>query len=371
MLFGVQQNMWQMARQTPWLLVSLLLCLGGSACSRQSGPVTSGHVISGRVVDPQQLQPPATRLSIRVDGNVPFIPGGPDLRWNGPGMHVHVNTDGSFVTPRLAAGTYVLQVLRSPDSRTRRDRFQPDRFVAFKTVTVGFHDISDVTMTIRPDFAVPGRFRMETDNPAARWPDYIGISAYLALEGQPPLADMAADGTQGGRFWLHNAFGPRVIRTNYRLTNVEWSPTRVLLDGSDITNVPTDFSNGTKGELEVVFTQHPSRFVLSVVDRDGQAIRDAWIVMVAADRSVWEPWATTTLIKPLDRIAPHELTKLPGRYLVRAFPRDAFQSPRDALQPNTFPSLGGALQPIDRLMAGAAPIDLGDRETKTLRLVVQ
>src|SRR5688572_2756990 len=113
--------MWQMARQTRWPLVSISLCLAASACSRQSGPVISGHVISGRVVDPQQLQPPATRLSIRLDGDVPFIPGGPDLRWNGPGRVVNINTDGSFVTPRLAAGTYALQVLRSPDSRTQPD----------------------------------------------------------------------------------------------------------------------------------------------------------------------------------------------------------------------------------------------------------
>lgn len=347
------------ARRTLGLFVRISLCLAASACSTQSGHVIPGlHVISGRVVDPQQLQPPATRLSIRLDGDVPLTPGLPELRWNGPGRVVNISTDGSFVTPRLAAGTYALQVLRSPDSRTRPDRFHADRFVAFERVTVSTHDINGVTVTIRPDFAVPGRFRMETDNPGARWPHSMGIDARLALEGQPPLAGMAADGTEGGRFWLHNAFGPRVIRTNYTLSEVQWSPTRVLLNGIDITNVPTDFSGGGKRELEVVFTQHPARFAFSVVGRDGQPMRNAWVVIVAADRALWEEWATTTLIRQLSDWASLEFVTLPGRYLARGFPPDAFPSPR------------AALQQLDQLMAGATPIDLGDRETKTLRLLV-
>lgn len=350
-----------MLRRALGLFIRISLCLAAPACSTPSEP--SGYVISGRVVDPQQLQPAATRLSIRLDGDVPLTAGRP-LRWNGPGIVVNINTDGSFVTPRLAAGMYALQVLRSPASRTEPGRFHADRFVAFRTVTVSTHDINGLTVTIQPDFAVPGRFRMETDNPGARWPDYIGISAYLALEGQPPLAGMAADGTEGGRFWLHNAFGPRVIRTNYRVSGVLWAPTRVLLDGIDITNVPTDFSAGEKRELEVVFTQHPSRLAFSVVGRDGQPMRHTWVVMAAADRALWEQWATTTQSRHLGESTSVEFVTVPGRYLARAFPSSP--SVLDAIEAER-----AALQQLDRLMAGATPIDLGDRETKTVRLVVQ
>jgi len=326
-------------RRTLALFISISLCLVASACSTQSG-----HVISGRVVDPQRLQHEGAQWGLRVDSDVFRTVFTPEF--------VDLNADGSFVTRRLPAGTYVLQVLRMPHSRT-----QPDRIVAYSTVTLGTQDVNGVTVTIRPDFAVHGKFRMETDNRAARWPDSIGVSAPVALQGTQPLAQMAADGTEGGHFWLHNAFGPRVIRTNY--TDVQWWPTRVLLDGVDITNVPTDFSNVEKSELEVVFTQHPAQFALSVVGRDGQPFRNAWVVIVAADRKLWEEWATTTLIRQLYSSTSIDFATLPGRYLVRGFPPDAF------------PSARAALQQFDRLMAGASPVDLGDRETKILSLVVE
>ena len=330
------------ARRTLGLFISISSWLAASACSTQSS-TQSGYVISGRVVDPQQLQLEGARLGLGLESDVGFTSEVLDL-----------NTDGSFVTRRLAAGTYVLQVVRMPQSRT-----QPDRIVAFSTVTLSTQDVNGVTITIRPDFAVHGKFRMETDNPAAHWPDYIGVSALLAFEGKPPQADMAADGTEGGRFWLHNAFGPRVIRTNYRLSGVQWWPTRVLLDGVDITNVPTDFSSREKSELEVVFTQHPAHFTFSVLGRDGQPIPNAWVIIVDAERKLWEEWATTTLIRQLYASASFEFATLPGRYLARGFPPDAF------------PSARAALQQLDRLMTGATPVDLRDRETKMLRLVVE
>lgn len=326
------------ARRTPGLVISVSFCLAAFACSRQSG-----FVISGRVVDPQRLQHEGARLGLSLESDVVHTP-----------EVVDVKNDGSFVTRRMAAGTYVLQVLRMPYSRQ-----QPDRFVAFSRVTLSTQDVNGVTVTIRPDFAVHGRFRMETDNPAARWPDYIGVDAFLAFQGMPPQAEMDADGTEGGRFWLHNAFGPRVIRTNYRLSGAQWWPTRVLLDGVDITNVPTDFSRREKSELEVVFTQYPAHFAFSVLGRDGRPVRNAWVVIVAADRTLWEEWATTTLIRQLYESASLEFTTLPGRYLARGFPPDAF------------PSARAALQQLDRLMAGATPVDLGDRETKMLKLVVE
>ena len=326
------------ARRTVALFISISFCLAASACSRQSG-----YVISGRVVDPQRLQPEGAQLSLRLEGDVALT-----------SEVVGVNTDGSFATRRLAAGMYVLQVVR-PHSRTH-----PARVVAFSTVTVSTQDVNGVTVVIRPDSAVHGRFRMETNNPAATWPAYIGVSALLALEGAPALASMAADGAPGGHFWLHNAFGLRVIRTDYRLSGAQWWPTRVLLDGVDITNVPTDFSSSGKSELEVVFTQHhPAHFAFSMLGRDGQPIRNAWVVIVAADRKLWQEWATTTLIRQLYASASFDFATLPGRYLARGFPPDAF------------PSARAALQQLDRLMTGATPVDLRDRETKMLRLVVQ
>jgi hypothetical protein len=55
-------------------------------------------------------------------------------------------------------------------------------------------------------------------------------------------ADVAADGT----FVLRNAYGPRLL-------SVVGTPARVVLDGRDITRVPTDFSAVSR-PLRIVLT---------------------------------------------------------------------------------------------------------------------
>ena len=69
---------------------------------------------------------------------------------------------------------------------------------------------------------------------------------------------------------MRNLFGPRVLRFGYRIApGSPWWPSRILLDGKDVTNVPTHFSLHPDGQLEVVFTQHPARLAGIVSDAQG------------------------------------------------------------------------------------------------------
>ena len=146
--------------------------------------------------------------------------------------------------------------------------------VGFNIVTVGTADVSGVTVEIRRDTALTGRFRTESDNPSAEWPPHLSVGAFLALEGMPMLPGPGADGAPAGRFVLRNAFGPRVLRCGYTLApGNDWWPSQVILNGVDITNVPTDFSAHENGRLEVFFTQHPARIAGTVIDADGQPVR--------------------------------------------------------------------------------------------------
>jgi hypothetical protein len=91
-------------------------------------------------------------------------------------------------------------------------------------------------------------------------PPHIVVNAFLAMRGSPALHGAVAEGAWGGKFVLRNAFGPRVLRAGYtRAPGAAWWPSRVLLDGVDITNTPTDFSTKAESVLEVGFTQHPAR----------------------------------------------------------------------------------------------------------------
>ncbi|MCX6539253.1 MAG: hypothetical protein NT151_10035 [Acidobacteria bacterium] len=256
--------------------------------------------------------------------------------------------------PRLNPATYVLEVLRTPHSPTKAATV-----VAFSIVRLSTADVAGVTVTVRRDTAMTGRFRMESDNAAAEWPPVIVVNAFLALDQAPLLPGTVADGAPAGRFVLRNAFGPRVLRCGYTLAGGNsWWPTRVLLDGVDITDVPTDFSTHENGQLEVLFTQHPARFAGTVTDRQGQPARKAWILVFAAERTAWQQWATTSQAVQADGQGTFRFESLPGRYLVRALPAATFSSERSALRQ------------IERFAVGAVPVELGPRELKTLRLAL-
>jgi len=327
--------------------VPLLACL--SACAlpwpNQGTDVTRGdQVISGHVVDPHGLRPDGAILMLGRESDRAFS-----------SVPVPVAPDGSFRTPPLSPATYVLEVVRTPHSRTHAATV-----VGFSIVPLGTSDVSGVTVSIRRDTALNGRFRMESDNPAAPWPPHIVVNAFLALDGMPLLNGTGAEGAPDGRFILRNAFGPRVLRCGYTLApGNPWWPARVLLDGVDITNVPTDFSTHEDGQLEVFFTQHPARLTGTVTDGHGQPLPNAWVLRFSEDRALWQEWAETSDAVRSDAQGRFRFVSLPGRYLV------------GAVASSTFSSKPSALKQIGRVAPRAVPVELGEREVKTLQLTVE
>jgi hypothetical protein len=235
---------------------------------------------------------------------------------------VPVAPDGSLVTSKVTPGTYVLELVRTPHSATKRATT-----VALSIVAVSTADVSGVTVEVRRDTAITGTFRMESDNPKAEWPPHIVVNAFLALDGMPLLKGTLAEGAPEGKFILRNAFGPRVVRSGYMLApGSRWWPSRVVLDGVDVTNVPTDFSAHENGQLEVIFTQHPALIAGTVCDAQGQPVRAPWILVWAADRKLWQEWATTSEVTQGDTSGRFSIAMPPGRYVVRAVPQDTFGS---------------------------------------------
>jgi hypothetical protein len=189
----------------------------------------------------------------------------------------------------------------------------------------------------------------------------MGVTASLALDGMPMLPGAGtADGAPGGRFVLRNAFGPSVLRCSYTLApGSTWWPSQVLLDGIDITNVPTDFSEHQDSELEVVFTQHPARIAGTVVDKNGQPVRDPWIVVVSADPKMRQEWATSSKLAQGNATGRFSLALLPGKYLVRAEPQATFAwTPRSRRQPLELASEG-------------VPVEVDARSVSTVTLVIR
>jgi hypothetical protein len=126
---------------------------------------------------------------------------------------------------------------------------------------------------------------------------------------------------------LRNIFSPRVLRVGYTLApGSPWWPSRVLLDGKDVTNVPTDFSQHPDGQLVVVFTQHPARIAGLVRDTQGRPATAPWVLVTGSDAASWQPWATTSQLVKGDARGPYAVTMPPGRYRVNAVPEATFPS---------------------------------------------
>ena len=269
------------------------------------------HVIRGRVVAPARFRPQDAVLML-----------GHEVSGGFSSMPVSTAADGSFVTHPVAPGTYVLQVVRTPHSATTAATV-----VGLTIVRVDASEVSGVNVEVRRDSTITGNFRIESDSTGTAWPPQIVVNAILALDGVPSLDPVTAAGAPAGRFVLHNAFGPRVLRCGYTLApGTWWWPSHVLLDGVDVTNVPTDFSTHENGQLEIVFAAHPARITGTVVDARGNAVRAPWILIVAADVTRQQEWATTSAAAQGDTVGRFSLPARPGRYLVSAFRQTTFDS---------------------------------------------
>jgi len=338
------------------ILLACVTVLAVLSCSRQppsrSRHVPSvlhplvredGHVISGRLLDPQRLLPENAQLLLGMEHNGSFS-----------SFPLAVAEDGSFTSPRLAPGMYVLNV-RPP---SRPHELASAR--AFALVSLGSNDVTGVRVLARHDTTINGRFRMRSDDPGAAWPRQIVVQAFLALDGAPLLAPVIADGADGGRFTLRNAFGPRVIRCGYSLGEggSRWWPDRVLLNGVDITNVPTDFGQHNGAELEVWFTQHPARLCGRVVDSGHRPAPGAWVLLLPAEASLRQRWAETIDAQQADAQGRFTFCPLPGRYLLRAVPSATYPSWRVAREQVTRYSSESAL----------SSVTVGDREMRTTTL---
>jgi hypothetical protein len=331
----------------PSLRLAVVFCAVAAAAplgQRAGGDAQTGHVISGRVIDPHQLRPEAVLMLQERIRELTFS-----------AVPIAVAADGSFSTPRRSPGLYVLELVGTPSPASKAARV-----VALTIVSLGTTDVSGVTVEVRRDTALAGRFRMESDNPKAEWPSAIVVSADLALDGQPEWAGTSAEGGPAGTFVLRNAFGPRVLRTGYSpVPGSMWWPSKVMLDGKEITNVPTDFSEHPDGQLEVVFTQYPASITGMVTDGEGQPASLAWVTLTGTDRAAGQLWATTSDVTQADEMGRFAITMPAGEYRVNAVPA------------TTFASRETAREGMARIAFGGVAVTLAARETKIVPVTLQ
>jgi hypothetical protein len=302
-----------------------------------------------------QPQPKPYRISGRIEGRPPWpalTVGTPEGYTSYGEAPVSVADDGSFVTNPVASGAHVLE-LSEPNSPEPNAR-------GTQIVQVTSSDVSEIVLRRQQPYALTGRFRMESDNPSAVWPPHIVVNAQLRTSGASFLGSQVAEGAPGGRFVLRNLYGPRVLRCGYTLAaGSRWWPAGVLLEGRDITDVPTDFSKLKAGQqLEVVFTQHPARVIGAVTDARGEPVSQGWIVIFPSERDNWQLWSDRAKAVQADWKGKFDFASMPGRYFVAA------------VKPEMWLTRERLLADMERLSRDATEVQILPRERKIVPLKV-
>jgi hypothetical protein len=302
-----------------------------------------GAIITGHIVDPHQLRTPDMTLLMWYQTRPYASSGDP----------IPLAADGTFVTPPLLPGTYVFEATRASSSAAADLR-------GVAVVGVGVSDVSNVRLELRRPTVLTGRYRMESDDPEARWPSHMYLIANLALDGLDLGTSHVFEGGPNGTFVLRNAFGPRILKYGGgQEPGRSWWPARVVLDGKDITNVPTDFSRHEGGALEFVLTQHPPRLEGTVTDAYGRLAGLAWVVAIGADRGATQPWSARTFIERSGPTGRFSMPVTPGRFRIHALPGGAFQRIEEGRY-----GLSG-------IGPGGTPVTVQPREQKTVALTLQ
>ncbi len=235
-----------------------------------------------------------------------------------------IEEDGSFHCD-LPPGRYLFtagaELTAKGETRPLEDR-------GFTAVTVSKAAVPGVIIQMRPRVRVRGRARYDAEKSGTTYPS-VNIFSVPAFDGLgiPPGEENARWFGNDGTFELVVGAVPVVIRNGYSTGPDLWWPGPVLLDGRDITDVPTDFSK-THGELEVVFTQRPVG-VFGVVTEETTQLpaENASVLIFPEEVAQRQPWAEGTRLISADSNGQFWKTLSAGRYLAIAFPRGTFASP--------------------------------------------
>lgn len=239
-----------------------------------------------------------------------------------------LNDDGTFVAKGLSPGTYL--VYAGPGAEPTR--VPGGQEAGISVVTIRGADVTAVLVRTEPSHSIRGRVRFEAADLFAAHPKIV-VTAWMVAGGiGGPLGPQDSQVETDGSFAIDNVVGQVVLRSGYMLPDdgSRWWSGPVLLDGQDISDVPTDFSK-THGELELVFTQRPTGVFGIVVEEATQLpAENASVVIFAADPSQRQPWASSAQLIHTDSDGRFWETMSPGRYFAIAFPDGTFKRKADA-----------------------------------------
>ena len=283
-----------------------------------------------------------------------------------PSVIAPVTTDaqGRFTFPAIVPGRYTISV-KSGATRIAAVQSAPPALVAawaMADVAVAGAD-STVALTLQSGATVSGRVVFKGDS--APNANTTGVRVVLQNLDRPisaffsdPVSISSLFVDAGGAF-----LGAGVPPGRYRLTTsiapAGWTLRSALVNGVDTLDAPVTIRPGqTIDDATIVFTDKPTELSGTLQTPTGAPTADYFIIVFAADKSLWTPSARRNVMARPTSVGRYEIKGLPpGEYLVVAV-TDVEQG--DWWNPAF----------LERLVPAAAKITLSEGESKALDLKI-
>jgi hypothetical protein len=215
-------------------------------------------------------------------------------------------------------------------------------------------DVEDVVVITQPGISLSGRVVLtETSLTPPPHPRIVFRRADASIARSPDIVATVGDDL---RIQAADLFGPRFVRVSGLAG--DWAVKAVVLNGADITDVPTIFTKEHDGQLQVVLSSRLSAIEGEVRDETGKPAAEAMVYVFSEDRKSWSLASPRTVfsdVRPDGRFTVGKLTG--GSYFAIAVAREGLrlpQFPREAF--------------FELLSREATPFVIGDDERRTLEL---
>ena len=313
----------------------------GTASELDAQPVTVG--IGEEVTAAFQIAEP--RLS-RIRGVIAGVGNAPNvmmMRYTLGTEDRHpitVAEDRTFSAANMPPGEYVISAYGESESGMLR-------------VWVSGEDVDGLVLAMKPPARLRGRLTLDSGSPGR--PPLTNVVLRPAFSEDfglinPPMT-VAADGT----FEMTDVTGTGMLRLHYASAGLFLKA--VLLDGTDVTNVPLAFSAYEGRGLEVQLTARPTEIAGSVIE-DRKPSLDYVAIVYPEDPALWTRRTTRIAVGRPDQQGRFAIRGVPpGRYLAAAVDQLA---PDEEQYPET----------LERLRRTSTALTLEDGQSRYVELVL-
>ena len=200
-----------------------------------------------------------------------------DTEHDGPTFGSSVSSDGAFTIRNVAPGTYDLHVRHSPE---------PTKPMSYELAMLRVEvtgDLEGVVLATRPGETVEGEIVFDDGVTEGR---RVFLSAPVRRRMFSASPAIEVNGT---RFTMKGVFSPVLLRGGVQASGTTLWLKAILLDGRDVTEVPTVFTARDSGRLQVVFTSRASMLDGQVTDEAGAVVAECTVIVFNEDPATWIP----------------------------------------------------------------------------------